>query len=448
MEHIYVDRMNSLGQGIGVASDGRTVFISGALPGETVSIAVREQKKSYLIARVDRVIERSESRRTAPCRWYRSCGGCQLQHADYKMQCRIKSMLLSDALRRIGRFDLGKEIPCIPSQSEWGYRNKASFPVRSFGQAGKTGFFKSGTHEIVPIDSCPVIGERANALYAAIKKMVEEGQFCCYNERENAGWLRHVVIRSARDCKQLLLLLVVAAKPRGAALESLEGLYDYLKSPFPELCGLVLNINPDEGNVILGSETIVVKGEDNLSEVLDEFTLEYDSTSFFQANPRQAERLFGYASGLVSGRNVVELYSGVGALTMYLAKRCASIKAVEQWPSAARLAVVNGELNNVEGLEVTEGDAANIGEGILSEADCVAMDPPRTGCEREVLEAIIAARTPEVLYISCDPATFARDAKILREGGYELNVESLRAFDMFPQTCHVESVALLKRAEG
>ena len=447
VESVYIDRVNSQGQGIGRAPDGRTVFVSGALVGETVDVAVRKEKKSYFEGRVDRVVEASAHRREAPCKWYRSCGGCQLQHADYAMQCRIKSMLVGDALRRIGGFELSVDVPVEPSPSEWGYRNKASFPVRAAGARGRVGFFKSGSHEIVPIDSCPVIGSRANALYAVLKKMIEDGRFCCYDEGKSEGWLRHVVIRSAGIYEELLLLLVVAAKPVGEALASLEALYDFLKLDFPELRGLALNVNPDEGNVILGSETFTVKGEDCLTERLGAFRLDYDSTSFFQANPRQAEKLFEYASSLVGGK-IVELYCGVGALTAFFAGKSSSIKAVEQWPSAVALARENGKRNRVEPLEVIEGDAAKaIDGGLLDGADCVVVDPPRTGCEKSVIDAVIAAGVPAVLYVSCDPATLARDAKLLCENGYALDEGSLRAFDMFPQTAHVETVALLKKTQ-
>ncbi|MBP5212538.1 MAG: 23S rRNA (uracil(1939)-C(5))-methyltransferase RlmD, partial [Pyramidobacter sp.] len=314
MEQVYIDRMNSAGQGIGKAPDGRTVFVDGALPGENVVVAVRQEKKSYIQARVERVVEPNPLRREPPCKWYRSCGGCQLQHAEYELQCRIKSMLAADALRRIGGFEIDREIPCEPSKNEWHYRNKASFPVRSRGTNGAVGFYKTASHEIVPIYRCPVIGVRANKLFATLKYMIEHGQFDCYDEKKNSGWLRHVIIRSARDCEELLLVLVVAAKPQGEALASLGELYDYLKASFPELRGLVLNINPDEGNVIVGRESVLVKGEDLLTERLGRFELDYDGTSFFQANSEQAAKMFEYAASLVEGQNLLELYCGVGAL--------------------------------------------------------------------------------------------------------------------------------------
>ncbi len=446
MEQVFVDRVNSAGQGIGRVNDGRTIFIEGALPGEHVIAAVQQEKKNYIKARVERVIEANSQRREPPCKWYRSCGGCQLQHADYELQCRIKSMLASDALRRIGGFDLDGEIPCVPSKNEWRYRNKASFPVRSRGTNGTIGFFKNGSHEIVPIDRCPVIGDRANKLYATIKYMIEHGQFCCYDEKKNTGWLRHVIIRSARDCEELLLVLVVAAKPQGEALSSLEDLYDHLKASFPELRGLVLNINPDEGNVIVGKETMLVKGEDLLTERLGRYELDYDGTSFFQANAAQASEMFEYAASLVEGQNLLELYCGVGALTVFLARKAAHIKAVEIWPSAVELAGKNGKFNEIEDLEVLEGAAEKLDlHELLNGIDCVVVDPPRTGCEKNVIEAIASSAVKRVLYVSCNPATLARDAAFLRDAGFTLDTKSLKVFDMFPQTCHVETVALLMR---
>ena len=446
MEQIFIDRMNSAGQGIGKAADGRTVFVEGALPGETCVAAVRQEKKSYIQTRVERVTEPSPQRREPLCKWYRSCGGCQLQHAEYELQCRIKAMLAADALRRIGGFEIADEIPCVPSQSEWRYRNKASFPVRSRGTNGAIGFFKSGTHEIIPVDRCPVIGDRANKLYATLRYMIEHGQFDCYDERKNSGWLRHVIIRSARDCEELLLVLVVAARPEGDALESLEELYDHLKASFPELRGLVLNINPDEGNVIVGKESLLVKGEDMLTERLDRFELDFDGTAFFQANSAQAAELFRYAASLVEGQNLLELYCGVGALTVFLAQKAAKIRAVEVWPSAVAMAQRNVKYNRIEGVEVIEGAAENVvSPELLDGVDCVVVDPPRTGCEKKVVEAIAASGVKRVLYISCNPATLARDAALLRDAGFAIDTKSLKVFDMFPQTCHVETVTLLSR---
>ena len=446
MEQVYTDRMNSAGQGIGKAPDGRTIFVEGALPGERVVAAVQQEKKSYIKARVERVKSLFDQVRDLERKWYRSCGGCQLQHAEYELQCRIKSRLASDALRRIGGFEIDGEIPCAPSKNEWRYRNKASFPVRSRGTNGAIGFYKSGSHEIVPIDRCPVIGDRANKLYATLKFMIEHGQFCCYDEKKNSGWLRHVIIRSARDCEELLLVLVVAAKPQGNALSSLEELYDYLKASFPELRGLVLNINPDEGNVIVGEESLLVKGEDVLTERLGQFELDYDGTSFFQANSQQAAVMFEYAASLAEGQNILELYCGVGALTVFLARKAAHIKAVEIWPSAVELARRNGRFNRVEGLEVVEGAAEKLNlPELLNCIDCVVVDPPRTGCEKNVIEAIANSAAKRVLYVSCNPATLARDAALLRDAGFTLDTDSLKVFDMFPQTCHVETVCLLFR---
>lgn len=449
MEQIDISRINSAGQGIGKAANGRTVFVEGALPGENVVIAVRQEKKSYIQARVERVVEASPHRREPPCRWYRSCGGCQLQHADYEMQCRIKSMLAEDALRRIGGFEITAPIPCVPSYSEWRYRNKASFPVRAKGRAGVIGFYRQNSHEIIPVTRCPVLEDRANKLYAVIKNMIESGQFCCYNEQTDEGWLRHVIIRSARSGEELLLMLVTAAKPKGKALASLEDLYDYLKPQFPELAGLVLNINPDEGNVIIGPETVTVKGDGRLAEWIGPFRLEYDGTSFFQANSRQAEQLFNYAAELAEGQNILELYCGVGALTMFLAQKAETLKAVEIWPSAVQTARENARYNHIENLQVIQGAAEDvIAAPDLENVDCVVVDPPRAGCQKSLIQSIAASAVKRVVYVSCNPATLARDAALLRDAGFTLDTEKLRVFDMFPQTSHVETVCLMSRVEG
>lgn len=448
MEQIDINRINSAGQGIGKAADGRAVFVDGALPGESAVIAVRQEKKSYISARVERIVTANPHRREPLCPWYRSCGGCQLQHADYALQCRIKSMLAEDALRRIGGFDISASPECVPSPAEWGYRNKAVFPVRARGRRGTVGFYKQKSHEIVPVTRCPVIGDRANKLYARLRTMIEQAQFSCYDEQTNEGWLRHVVIRSARDGEELLLVLVVAARPRGAALTSLEELYDHLKLQFPELVGLTLNINPQEGNVIMTGDTLLVKGEDRLAERVGPYRLCYDGTAFFQANPRQARRLFEYAASLAEGRNILELYCGVGALTLFLAEKAKSLTAVELWPSAVNFAQENARYNGVENLQVIQGAAEDvIGEARLRDVDCVVVDPPRTGCCKELILRIAESTVKRVIYVSCNPATLARDAALLRDAGFILDTHKIRVFDMFPQTSHVESVCLMSRVK-
>ncbi|MGI6076003.1 MAG: 23S rRNA (uracil(1939)-C(5))-methyltransferase RlmD [Pyramidobacter sp.] len=444
MEQIDISRMNSVGQGIGRAQDGRTVFVDGALPGETAVIAVRQEKKSYIQARVERIVKGNPHRREPQCQWYRSCGGCQLQHADYELQCRIKSMLAEDALRRLGGFEIAEPLECVPSPAEWGYRNKAVFPVRARGRRGTVGFYKQKSHDIVPITRCPVIGDRANKLYACLRTMIEQGQFRCYDEQSNEGWLRHVVIRSARDGEELLLVLVVAARPQGAALASLEDLYDHLKLRFPELVGLVLNVNPEEGNVIMTGDSVLVKGEDRLVERVGPYRLCYDGTAFFQANPRQAQRLFEYAASLAEGQNILELYCGVGALTVFLAKKAKSLKAVEIWPSAVDFARENAQYNGAENLQVIQGAAEDVITDVqLQGVDCVVVDPPRAGCKKELLQYIAESPVKRVIYVSCNPATLARDAALLRDAGFALDTKKIRVFDMFPQTSHVETVCLL-----
>lgn len=446
MEQIYIDRMNSMGQGIGTAEDGRTVFVEGGLPGETAVIAIRKQKKKYIQARVERIVEEIPARREPDCKWYRSCGGCQMMHAEYEFQAEMKGRLASDALRRLGHFDVPETLPVVPAPEEWRYRNKASFPVRARGRKGDTGFFKTASHEIIDVDRCPVLDDRANKLYAVIKNMINYGRFCCYDEKSNSGWLRHVIIRSARHGEELLLVLVGAAKPEGDALESLEGLYDHLKPRFPELRGLVVNVNPEEGNVIVGPESITVKGENRLTEYLGKYRLDYDATSFFQANPDQAENLFSYAASLVEGRDICELYCGVAALTVFLSEKAKTVKAVELWPSAVAMARENGAFNEIPGFSVYEGAAEDVvTEEGLEGIDTLVVDPPRGGCDEKLIETIAAAGVPNVLYISCNPATLARDAARLRESGYELDVDSVRVFDMLPQTSHVEMVAMLHR---
>ncbi|MDR2136736.1 MAG: 23S rRNA (uracil(1939)-C(5))-methyltransferase RlmD [Synergistaceae bacterium] len=454
---LAVEKMSSDGSGIARTKEG-IVFIKGALPGEVVEAEVTKRKKDFSLARVVRVKERNPRRVQPACPVSGTCGGCQLQHASYELQLEIKADTVRDAMTRLGGFDLRDVFPhsepqCVPSPRQWGYRNKASFPVRRIKGKPVAGFYEEGSHRLVPLETCPVNAAPLNKLFGMLQKELPRLALSVYDERQTepssfppGGALRHLILRAGLRTGQTLVSLVVAGRLNARSMKSIAGLC----RPLKDVTTLTLNHNSRPGNVVLGDRTEAIKGSGLIGERLDEWTLAYDTSSFFQVNADQAVQLYRYVRALAQngalpqedrGLRVLELYSGVGSLTCYLAET-GSVTAVEEWGRAAELMERNLKDNGISNVGVLQGRAEDVLENLPGGYGLVVLDPPRSGCQRVVLDKILEFGPRRVLYVSCNPSTLARDAKILREGGYRL--KSLRAFDMFPQTTHVETVALME----
>jgi 23S rRNA (uracil1939-C5)-methyltransferase len=370
-----------------------------------------------------------------------------MQHASYDLQLEIKAAIARDALTRIGGFagartEAGElpEFECEASPEQWGYRNKASFPVHKVKGKPTAGFYAAGSHRLVPLTACPVNAAPLNELLGVIQKELPTLELDVYDEREHKGALRHLILRAGLRTRQTLASLVVNGRLNARNMKSISGLLRPLKG----LTTLTLNHNSRPGNVILGPRTEALKGSGLIEERLDGWTLACDTSSFFQVNTGQAERLYRHVreiSETPSGENILELYSGVGSLTLYLS-HLGAVTAVEEWSAAAALMKSNLERNGVSNVRVLEGRAEDVVPNLGTGYGLVVLDPPRAGCERAVLDKILALSPERVVYVSCNPATLGRDAGILRRGGYRL--ASVRAFDMFPQTVHVETVVLME----
>ncbi|MCF4150548.1 23S rRNA (uracil(1939)-C(5))-methyltransferase RlmD [Dethiosulfovibrio sp. F2B] len=444
---LTVRDVNSRGQGVAVGEDGKVVFLDGGLPSEIVRVSLETEKKNYATAKVLNVEVPSEHRITPRCPWYGLCGGCQLQHGSYDLQLEIKAKSVKDAMERIGRMKVERPI-CHPSPIQWGYRNKASFPVRS-ENGGEIGFFRSGSHKLVPIDGCPVLMPHVEKLYVDFRNRVmpelKRDGVPFYDERRHKGLLRHMVIRGNRGGSLLALAVVTSLRDcRGKELleRSLARLKETTQAPFSG----VWNENPSRGNRILGERSSTIWGEGVMSEKISNYDLSYDGTAFFQVNPFQAERLFLRASSIVAERGgaVVELYAGVGALTVVLAKAAKTVLAVEEWAPA-----IEGLLKNVSrnGLDNVKGICNRAEDTVRTmveaQPDVIVVDPPRGGCASEVLDAVTESSADTLVYVSCNPSTLARDGAKLVSDGWELT--TLECFDLFPQTVHVETLASFKR---
>lgn len=441
--------VNSEGDGLCDCDDGLVVFVPMMLPGEEALVRLVKVKRSYGIGKVLESKAVSPERVTPFCPWFGKCGGCRLQHGSYPLQLEIKEGLLLDAMMRLGGF-LRENIPlhpCVPSPRQRHYRNKASFPIQSFRGVVTPGFFQRDSHHLIPIDRCPLIDPSLEELMKVFRETLPTLSLRAYDERSQRGSLRHVLLRKGSHSGQGAVLLVLKERPSSALFDELRVFARKTRARFPLFSSWAINIHPDPGNVIIGPRTLPLSGAPYIEERLGKYVFRMDLTAFFQVNSSQAENLYERVKvslGQEEKGDILELYSGVGSLTAYLASTGRRVTAVESWEPSSRSLEHNMKSNAVKNVSVFRGRAEDYcSTGILPPFQTVVLDPPRSGSTPEVIAAISRLSPLEILYISCNPATLARDLRSFVDAGYRL--VSLTPFDLFPQTAHVETLAILKR---
>lgn len=445
---VTISGINSRGEGIARTDEGFVLFVPQGLPGERVRVAVVEAKRQYAVGHLQEILGPHPRRVSPPCPWFGACGGCQLQHADKILQTELKGALVQDALTRLGGGvpETGFEA-CRPSSVLWGYRNKAAFPAVFHPSGGlRLGFYREGSHRIVPLRQCPVVDPRLEGLFISLRPLLEKGALTGYDEKKHSGDLRHLVLRGGIRTDHVACVLVVRAplsSPQERWLR--EKILPVVRSAAKRYT-LAVHIHGAPGNTIWGGTTEIVGGESFLSERLGDFSYTYDVTSFFQVNPTQAEELFSHVANLVKASRpsrTLELYAGVGSLTTFLARLGGEVTAVESWVASVESSRHNLGRAGFRQVRTVCADVKAYLADPGERPDVVVMDPPRTGCEEEVLHRLGALASKTLVYVSCNPATLARDVGVLRQEGYKLS--RVTPFDLFPQTAHVESVALLHR---
>ena len=447
---LRIDTLNSEGEGIAREEGGSfVVFVPGALPGETVDGRILLRKARYARAQILQVLSPSPDRSTPSCPLASRCGGCQLQHASYPFQLRAKEEALRDALRRLGGLDDSAVEPCVPSPRVLGYRNKVVLPVRWTPEGGSAlGFYQRRSHQVVPLVSgCPVLEERLHSLLSLALPFLKDPILQPYREGTRpSGFLREVVARCGSRTGESALCLVVRRTPERREETLLKALHHHLSETLPGFRGTALHITPQPGNFIWSGTTRPFLGATDLHESLGPYRIRFEVSSFFQVNSPQAEHLYEdvlESLGEEAQGHLLELYSGVGSLSLFLASRARSVQAVEEWLPATESLQANAAAHGLEQrLSVLSGKAEDVLEKLdRNSFDGVVLDPPRGGCHPKVLERILNLAPKKVVYVSCNPATLARDLRILVDGGFR--IRSLRPFDLFPQTAHVETRALL-----
>ena len=439
--NIEIEDIGSSGEGVGKI-DGFTVFVPQAIPGDRVKVKITTLKKRYGIGKIIEITQTSRDRVKPICNLFGKCGGCQLMHMAYQAQLDMKRNKVVQALNRIGKID-AKVHPTIGMENPYGYRNKAQFPVGIRNGKAIIGPYEMGSHNIVDTNYCHIQAPITEKITEIIKKYIDDYKIEVYDEVKRRGLIRNIIIRVGFATGDVMVVLVT----NGRQLPYKDELIKMLKENIPGLKSVVQNINTRNTNVVLGEETIVLYGEDRIVDHIGESKFNISSKSFFQVNSIQTKILYDkvleYAD--LKGNEVVfDIYCGIGTIALYLAQEAKEVHGVEIIDAAIEDARVTAKINNINNAKFYVGDAEKVVPNLYKEglyADIVVVDPPRRGCEESVLETMVKMAPEKIIYVSCNPATLARDLGYLVEGGYK--VVEVQPVDMFPQTTHVETVCLL-----
>ena len=438
-----IDRLGSSAEGVGRIQDF-TVFVPYALPGETVETTIVEVKKNYARGKLVRIVTASPERVEPCCAIYDACGGCQLQHMDYAAQLAAKRQQVIDAVTHIGHQNGIPVHPALGAENPWNYRNKMQFPIGR--KAGKTiiGCFAQGSHEIIDTTDCHIQKELNNDIVNAVREVVTKLAIPVYDEDKHLGVLRHVVGRVGKN-GECMLVLVTAVKE----LRSAKQLVGMLRTRLPKLVSIQQNIQTYHNNVVLGRETKLLWGRPTILDRLGSLTFHISPRSFFQVNTAQAEVLYNKAleyAGLTGSETVIDAYCGTGTITLFLAQKARKVYGIEIVKPAILDAEKNARDNHIKNAEFIVGDATVVMPRLYKQgirADVVVVDPPRAGCTPPVLEAFVHMQPRRIVYVSCNPATLARDIALLAELGYQ--AKEIQPVDMFPMTSHVETITRIQR---
>lgn len=449
---IEITDMTMEGEGIG-HYEGMALFVKDAVIGDVIKAKVMKLKKTYGYARLMEIVIPSKDRVEPRCPIARACGGCQIQEMSYEKQLAFKQNLIARNLERIGgiRPDEYEMMPIIGMEEPFRYRNKAQFPV-GVNAKGETviGFYAGRTHSIIETEDCYIGSERNAEIIARVRRYMKECDIAPYSEETGSGILRHILIREGRKTGQIMVCFIINSDflPRSenivSSLCQMEG-----------MTSIMINLNHTRSNVILGEKVSLLWGKPYIVDYIGDICYRISPLSFFQVNPKQTEKLYAKAlefAGLTGQETVWDLYCGIGTISLFLACNAKKVYGVEIVPAAIEDAKVNADQNNIHNTEFFVGKAEEILPCFYQEeekrtgkrvtADVIVVDPPRKGCDEELLQTIVKMQPERVVYVSCDSATLARDLKYLRERGYE--VRKVQGVDQFGQSVHVETVVMLQ----
>ncbi|MDO5152213.1 MAG: 23S rRNA (uracil(1939)-C(5))-methyltransferase RlmD [Eubacteriales bacterium] len=433
-------------EGQGVAHiEGCAVFIPNAIAGERVQVRIEKAQKTWATGKITALLEKSPHRVNRECPVAKLCGGCDFWHMDYEEECRLKAERVKTCLNRIGGENL-EEVPILSAPTCYGYRNKAQYPVAAKKGRAYAGFFRAGTHDVVENSRCLILPRETDAVKDAVMDYVNQYRVPVYDETAHKGLLRHIYVRRGVVSGQVLVCLVL----NGEKLPQVEALIARLQK-IPGFTTLVLSVNTKKGNAVLGDKFITLYGPGYIEDTLCGLQFRLSPRSFYQVNHHQAQRLYEAAiaqAGITRQDTVLDLYCGVGTITLAMASAAGRVIGVEVIPQAVEDARDNARRNHIENAEFFCGDAGQAALQLEKDGvrpDVVVVDPPRKGLNADTIEALHRMSPRRIVYVSCDPATLARDVALLKERGYEL--KNALAADLFPKCAHVESIVLMSQVK-
>lgn len=444
---IEIHDIGQQGEGIGEYK-GYTLFVNNSTLGDKVKVKVMKTKKNYGFARLIEIIEPSPFRVNPKCKVADRCGGCSIQHVNYEKQLEIKQSSVIACLERIGGLDLSsvEVAPIVGMENPYYYRNKVQLPIGK-NKEGKIimGFYAKGTHSIINMEKCYIQKDINNDIFKIVREFLKRNKISIYDERNHEGLVRHIITRVGFATGEIMVCLVINGKKLARQEELIEALIK-----IPGMTNISLNYNLENTNVIMGGQIKTIWGQDYIIDYIGDIKYQISPISFYQVNPIQTKVIYEKAleyADLTGKETVWDLYCGIGTISLFMAGKAKQVYGVEIVEEAILDARRNAKLNNIDNAEFFIGAAEEVlpekSKEDLVDADVIVVDPPRKGCDKSLLDTIVEMKPEKVVYVSCDPATLARDLKYLTGCGYKL--EKVQAIDQFPHTVHVECVALMSR---
>lgn len=440
---LEITDLNTSGEGVG-RYEGRVVFVPNTVTGDRLKAKIIQSKAKFARGKIAQLLTSSPHRIRPGCIVADKCGGCQWQHIEPSYQREAKQQQVIQAFQRIGGFEDVQVQPILHTANSLNYRNKSTYPLgRSNTGQVQAGYYRQGSHKLVNLNQCPVQDERLHPLLKEVKQDIQQQGWSIYNESNHQGRLRHLSLRIGKNTGEILLTLVTANQNLTGIAEQAEIWLD----KYPGLVGVCLNINSDRTNAILGKKTYTIAGKSYLREIFAGVELHIAADTFFQINTGAAELLFqGIIEQLelTGDENIVDAYCGIGTFSLPLARQANQVIGIEVNPTSIQQAKNNAALNQIDNVTFYSGKVEDCLPQIEFQPDILLLDPPRKGCDTQVISTILELQPSRIVYISCKPSTLARDLKLLCQSGIYQPIY-VQPADFFPQTTHVECFAILNR---
>ena len=437
---VKLDIISQNYEGLGVGKvDDLVVFVNGAIKGETVKAKITKITKTYALATLLEVLKATSARVKPECPYFGKCGGCDLLHMQYEAGLKLKLDAFNETLKRIGKIDYNAS-EIFGMDNPYAYRNKIQMPA-GINEKGKLvfGYYAKSTHQVIEIDDCLIQSENVTKVINFIKNVCNELKISCYNESNKTGAIRHILVRENKIGEMMVVLVTNEEK-----INNEEKLVEKIVAKFSNVIAIIKNINKQANNVILGKDSYPLYGKDEITDQILGLSFKISHKSFFQVNRKQTEKLYSLVLDYLGDNpnaQVIDGYCGVGSISLALARKAGHVYGIEIVEEAIKDAKNNALLNNINNVDFYVGKVEDlIGDFINKNIDCIVIDPPRKGVERKVLDAIINAKIEKVIYVSCNPATLARDLEVLCEA---YDIKDIKLVDMFGFTTGVEVLSAL-----